>query len=51
LRHWTVVLEDKEEVEAVRERVRPAGVEVEESGDGCFIVRDPWDIAAVFTRS
>jgi hypothetical protein len=35
----------------VRERMRAAGVEVEEGeGDG-FIVRDPWDIAAVFTRN
>jgi hypothetical protein len=45
------VLEDQQEVEAVRERIRAAGVEVEEGeGDG-FLVRDPWDIAAVFTRS
>ena len=51
LRHWTVVLDDPEEVEAVRERVRAAGVEVEEGeGDG-FLVRDPWGIAVVFTRN
>ena len=49
LRHWTVVLDDPEEVEAVRKRVRAAGVEVEEGeGDG-FLVRDPWGTAAVFT--
>jgi catechol 2,3-dioxygenase len=51
LRHWTVLLDDSEEVEAVRERVRAAGVEVEEGeGDG-FLVRDPWGIAVVFTRN
>ena len=50
LRHWTVVLEDPEEIEAVRERVRAAGIEVEDQGEG-FLVRDPWDIATVFTRN
>ena len=50
LRHWTCVLEDPEEIEAVRERVRAAGIEVEDEGEG-FLVRDPWDIATVFTRN
>jgi catechol 2,3-dioxygenase len=50
LRHWTVVLDYPEEIEAVRERVRAAGIEVEDEGDG-FLVRDPWDIATVFTRN
>jgi catechol 2,3-dioxygenase len=50
LRHWTVVLDDPEEIEAVRERVRAAGIEVEDEGEG-FLVRDPWDIATVFTRN
>jgi catechol 2,3-dioxygenase len=50
LRHWTVVLDDSEEVEAVRKRVRGAGIEVEDEGEG-FLVRDPWDIAAVFTSN
>jgi catechol 2,3-dioxygenase len=45
LRHWTVVLEDPEEVEGVRERVRAAGIETEESEGGGFLVRDPWGIA------
>ena len=49
LRHWTVLLGNSEEVEAVRERVRAAGVDVEGEGDG-FLVRDPWGIAVVFTR-
>lgn len=51
LRHWTVVLDDPGEVEAVRERVRTAGIEVEEredGGTGGFLVRDPWGIAALF---
>jgi catechol 2,3-dioxygenase len=50
LRHWTVVLDYPEEIEAVRERVRAAGIEVEDKGEG-FLVRDPWDIATVFTRN
>ncbi len=49
LRHWTVVLDDPEEVEAVRERVRATGIEVEErEAEGGFLVRDPWRIAVVF---
>jgi catechol 2,3-dioxygenase len=50
LRHWTVMLDNPEEIEAVRERVRAAGIEVEDEGEG-FLVRDPWDIATVFTRN
>jgi catechol 2,3-dioxygenase len=50
LRHWTVMLDYPEEIEAVRERVRAAGIEVEDEGEG-FLVRDPWDIATVFTRN
>jgi catechol 2,3-dioxygenase len=51
LRHWTVALEDPADLAAVRERVGAAGIDVEESeGDG-FLVRDPWAIAAVFTRN
>jgi hypothetical protein len=34
----------------VRERVRAAGIEVEDEGEG-FLVRDPWAIATVFTRN
>ena len=49
LRHWTVVLDEPKEIEAVRERVRAAGIEVEDKGEG-FLVRDPWDIATVFAR-
>jgi catechol 2,3-dioxygenase len=48
LRHWTVVLEDQEEVEAVRKRVRTAGIATEEREGGDLLVRDPWGIAALF---
>jgi len=51
LRHWTVVLDDLEEVAAVRERVRAAGVEVEEREGGGFLVRDPWEIAVLFVAA
>ena len=47
LRHWTVVLDDAEEVAAVRERVGAAGIEVEEA-EGGLLVRDPWGIAVLF---
>jgi catechol 2,3-dioxygenase len=47
LRHWTVVLDELEEVVAVRERVRAAGIATEER-EGGFLVRDPWGIAVLF---
>jgi catechol 2,3-dioxygenase len=47
LRHWTVVLEDREEVAAVSERIREAGITPEER-EGGFLVRDPWGIAVLF---
>jgi len=46
LRHWVIVLERPEEVEAVRERVRAAGLPLEERDAG-FLVRDPWGTAVV----
>ena len=46
LRHWVVVLQRPQEVEAVRERVRAAGLPAEER-DGGFLVRDPWGTAVV----
>ena len=49
--HWTVVLDDAEEVAAVRERVRAAGVEAEERDGGGFVVRDPWGISVLFTAA
>jgi catechol 2,3-dioxygenase len=51
LRHWTIMLDAPADLVAVRERVRAASVEVEESEGGGFLVRDPWGIAAVFTRN
>ncbi|HUR86761.1 MAG TPA: VOC family protein [Solirubrobacteraceae bacterium] len=50
LRQWIVVLERPEEVEAVRERVRAAGLEWEDR-DGGFLVRDPWGTAVVISTS
>ena len=47
LRHWTVVLEAAEDVAAVGERVRAAGVPTEER-DGGLLARDPWGIAVLF---
>ena len=47
LRHWTVVLDDPADLDAVRRRVRAA--EVEEHEGGSFVVRDPWEIAVLFT--
>ena len=50
LRHWTIVLRRREEVDAVRERARAAGLAAEER-DGGFLVRDPWDTAVVVTTA
>jgi catechol 2,3-dioxygenase len=44
LRYWVIVLQRPEEVEAVRERVRAAGLRDDER-DGGFLVRDPWGTA------
>ncbi|MCW3041802.1 MAG: Glyoxalase/bleomycin resistance protein/dioxygenase [Solirubrobacterales bacterium] len=45
LHHWTIELPGAAEVEAVRARMRAAGVALEELAGGGFAVRDPWDIA------
>ena len=47
---WTVVLDDAGEISTLAERIRAAGVEVEER-DGGFIVRDPWEIPVLFTTT
>jgi catechol 2,3-dioxygenase len=41
LRHWTIRLDDAEDVAAVRERVEATGAEVEDRPGG-FLTRDPW---------
>jgi catechol 2,3-dioxygenase len=45
LRHWTMVL-PATDLEALRARVRQAGVPHEERADG-LLVRDPWGIAVL----
>lgn len=45
----TVVDRDPEEVAAVRERLRAAGIQTEDSAGSGFIVRDPWEIAVRFS--
>jgi extradiol dioxygenase family protein len=40
LRHFTVVLRDEDEVDALRERARAAGTDVEDTADGPLL-RDP----------
>jgi catechol 2,3-dioxygenase len=44
LHHWTIVLDDAEQVAEVRARAEAAGVPVQADGDGAFTVRDPWGI-------
>jgi catechol 2,3-dioxygenase len=46
LRHWVIVLERPEDVQAVRDRVQRAGLPTEER-DGGFLVRDPWGTPVV----
>jgi catechol 2,3-dioxygenase len=48
LRLWTIFLEDRADVDTVRERVRSATLD-DEQRDGGFVVRDPWDIPVLFT--
>jgi len=48
LRHWTVVLDTQEQVDEVAERARAGGFPVEQQ-DGSLLVRDPWNIAVLFT--
>ena len=47
LRHWTVVLEEQEQVAAVGERVLAAGIATEKHERG-FLARDPWEITVLF---
>ena len=47
VRRWTVVLEEQEQVAAVRERARSAGIATEDH-ERALLVRDPWEIAVIF---
>jgi catechol 2,3-dioxygenase len=49
LRLWTVVLDDRSEVIAVGERLTAAGIEYEGHDALGLHVRDPWEIAVLFT--
>ena len=48
LRHWTIFLDDAEDVAGVRERVEATGAEVEDCPGG-FFARDPWRTAVAIT--
>jgi catechol 2,3-dioxygenase len=48
LRHWTISLDEAQEVAAVRERVEATGAEVEDRPGG-FLARDPWRNAVAIT--
>ena len=48
LRHWTVLLSDRAEIDEVRARVQEAGLATEPYETG-FLVRDPWKTAVVFS--
>ena len=47
MRHWTIALDDADELAAVRERVAATGAEIEEHPGG-FLTRDPWRNAVLF---
>jgi catechol 2,3-dioxygenase len=48
LRHWTVVLEDESQIADVLAKLDSAGIDHEDREGGVF-VRDPWNIALLFT--
>jgi catechol 2,3-dioxygenase len=48
LRTWTLVLDDREQVDAVRSRIVAAGAAAEPR-DGGFLARDPWRIPLLVT--
>jgi catechol 2,3-dioxygenase len=50
LRRWTVILPAAAELAALRERARAADFTHEEL-DGGLLLRDPWNIAALFTAA
>ena len=50
LRHWTVELDDAEQVAAVRSRLEAAGAPVRDA-DGGLATRDPWGIELRVVRA
>jgi catechol 2,3-dioxygenase len=48
LRHWTIELPSADDVAAVRDRVRGAGIAIERDDEDGLVVRDPWEIAVRF---
>jgi catechol 2,3-dioxygenase len=48
LREWSIVLDSRAQVDAVRARVAQAGLEAQDHQGG-FLVRDPWGTAVGFT--
>jgi catechol 2,3-dioxygenase len=48
LRHWTVTLADRTQVDTVRARAQTAGLETMPRPHRGFLVRDPWQIGVAF---
>lgn len=48
LRHWTVVLDSSEQLDALRARAQAAGLQIDERPRGGFLLRDPWQIGVAF---
>jgi catechol 2,3-dioxygenase len=48
LRHWTLILPSASDLDALRGRISAAGIELEDR-DGGLLVRDPWNIAVLFS--
>jgi catechol 2,3-dioxygenase len=50
LKHWTVILEDRTELDAVLASARAAGIGGEERSDG-VLLRDPWSIGLLLATA
>jgi catechol 2,3-dioxygenase len=48
LRRWTVILPARSDLDALHGRISAAGIELEDR-DGGVLVRDPWNIAVLFS--
>ena len=42
LRHWSIVLPERDDVATARDRAEKASVPVEETASGALVLRDPW---------